>query len=130
MRSHKVAQETCGDFGIFEAFNPLDTEEIADRIHSVVRVSDASVGMPYEKVAITSQFTMIDRLMIGKPDFEPATALVRWKNGAVFRFRLTRLVKLDRETQAHHLFAKINPLRLGISSSDKTFSATLQIIRR
>ena len=120
---HEIGQKAdC--LRVLNTGNPLNSEEIADRVDRIVCISDAGVGVADEKVAITDHLAVIDRLIVGEAHL---VRLIGAPDGAVFGFRLPRLVKLDREAQAHHFLAEVDPFAFGIPRSSQPFSAAFQV---
>ena len=94
-------------FNIGKPRNPFNTKEIAHGVDSIMGISDAGVRVPDKKVAIPLHLPLVDRFVVRKPDFKGPTVAL---DGAIFGFRLPRLVKLDRKVESQHFLAEINPL--------------------
>jgi len=121
--SHEIAEKTSRDLRIFATFDALNPKEVADGISGIVRGADSGVRVTDEEVAVALHLAAVDRLVIAEAHLELLSGMA---HRAILGFRLSRLVELDREPQAHHFLAKINPLRLRPSTFLEPIRAALQ----
>lgn len=101
---------------------------VAYGVYRVLRGPDTGVGMPDEEVTVTGHLALVDRFMVRETHFVRLRPVIGVPDGAIFRFRLTRLVKLDRKTEPHHFLAEKDPFRFGPVIFTQEFCPALQKI--